>query len=90
MYDPNVNLKLDKLSLKEGDIVLIKCKDNSTSNSKYMNLIKYIQSSRNVQVILVPEEIRIETIDEDNLQQIIDKLIEIRDNKWKKKLHKGE
>lgn len=91
MYDPNINLKLDKLHLEEGDIVLVKCSDKSIPNSRYSSLLRYIQSSRNVErVLLVPEEITIETVDEENLQHIIDELIKIRDNKWKKKLHKGE
>lgn len=87
----NLNVQLNKLHINKGDILLVRCLDDSVPNSKYMNLLKYLKQNENVgQVILAPKEIKIETIQEDDLQHIIDRLIEIRDNKWKNKLQKGE
>lgn len=87
----NLNFELEKLHINNGDIVIIRCLDNSIPNSNYMNIIKYLKQTKGVeQVILAPKEITIETVEEDELQHIIDQLIKIRDNKWKNKLHKGE
>lgn len=87
----NLNFQLEKLHLNDGDIVIIKCLDNSIPNSEYKNLIRYIKQVKKVDnVILAPKEITLETVNEESLQEIIDKLIQLRDNKWKNKLHKGE
>lgn len=87
----NLKYQLEKLHINDGDIVIIKCLDNSIPNSEYRNLIKYIKQIKEVDnVILAPKEITLETINEESLQEIIDQLIQLRDNKWKNKLHKGE
>lgn len=91
MFDPNLDLKLSKLKVQEGDIILVTSYDETIPNSKYMKLLEYIQKNTKAGgVILAPKDIRIETVQEDSLQEIIDRLIEMRDNKWKSKLKKGD
>lgn len=86
-----LNFELEKLHINKDDVIIIKCKDESIPNQPLINMAKRIKQSCDVKdVIIAPEEVSIETIDENSLQEIIDKLIQIRNEKWRNKLHKGE
>lgn len=86
-----IGFQLKKLDINDGDILLIECSNDRLPTSELKQISNYIKNrvDKDINIIIAPKEVSIRTVEEDYLSSIIDKLTEIRDNKWNNKL-KGE
>lgn len=91
LSDGNLEFAIDKLNIHDGDIVKLTCDTNNHSIKDFYKIMNRIKSYKDVEILLMPSDIKYETIDIENLQSIINSLIKLRNEHlkdWKDKYKK--
>ena len=75
-------IKMSKMDIKDGDILLVQVNDDSIRVSEIKRFIDMIPSriNKDVKIIVSPKNIEIRTIDEEHLDTIIDELVKIKNS----------
>lgn len=75
-------LEISKLDIKDGDTISIQMNDNNMKVSEIKRFIDIIPNriGKDVRILVVPKNIEIRTIDEKDIDNIIEKLINIRES----------
>ena len=91
LNDSELEFEIEKLNIHDGDIIKLTCDSNNYSIKDFYKIMNKIKSLKNVEVLLMPSDIKYETVDIENLQSIINSLIKLRNEHlkdWKDKYKK--
>lgn len=74
--------KISKLNVRDGDILMVQVNDNSIKLSELKRFIDLIPSriNKDINIIVTPKDVELKTINEKELDNIIERLIDIKDS----------